>query len=148
MKTTLTIMALVAFFLVSSCEDKKQAENTTDIADTAKIDADGDENSFSKFRKALAALPARERIDVFNALSNEMKANLWKDRIQEAIPALKDGEQEVMRQLLGQITPAIYTDSGKAFAKELAAWENSALTAFENDSFKLYGIIVMLDDGA
>lgn len=148
MKTTLTIFALVAFFLVSSCEDKKQAQDTTVIADTTKIDADGNEKPFSKFRKALAALPGKDRINVFNALNNEMKADLWKDRIEEAIPALKEAEQEVMRQLLEQITPAIYTDSAKAFEKELAAWEKSALTAFENDSFKLYGIIVMLDERA
>ncbi|MBZ0098118.1 MAG: hypothetical protein K8F30_03490, partial [Taibaiella sp.] len=86
MKTTLTIFALVASFMVSSCEDKKQVQGTTVIADTTKIDADGNEKPFSKFRKALAALPDKDRINVFNALSNEMKADLWKDRIEEAIP--------------------------------------------------------------
>lgn len=159
MRTPKTIMHLLlciaaaVFFTCSSCTSKTEETpaTTTDSTTMVEMDDDGDsdenENPISEFREALAALPAKDRIQTFSGMSPEFKAAIWRNRLSDALNMdLTEEQKNVLLQAVENITEEAYTKEGEAkFNKFLAEFKPMAMKAFADDTVKLLTIVTKLD---
>ena len=156
-KIALTIIAAVAFsalLFTSSCESKNTEQATDTTADTVMdtttdtdMSMDDNGNSLTKFRKAMADLPLKDVITIFNGMTPELRAALWRNKLSDAMErGLNDEQKNVLGQMLENLSAESYTAEGSkkymAFYREL---EPGALKAFNNDSMKFFNIIGNLD---
>lgn len=158
MRTSKTIMQLLlcfaaaVFFTCSSCENKTEEQPATTV-DTAMVEMDDDgdtdenENPISEFREALAALPAKDRIQTFSGMSPEFKAAIWRNRLSDALKMdLTEEQKGVLLKLTEQITPETYTEKGRVkYTAFLVDFKPMAMAAFKDDTVKLLTIVTQLD---
>src|SRR5690606_3531685 len=92
-------------------------------------------------------LPRGEVVAIFNGMTPEFCATLWRNRLSDAMSMdLTDEQKNVLLMAVENITPEIYTPEGvekfEAFYKD---FKPKAMAAFANDTVKLLTIVTKLD---
>lgn len=151
MKALYSLLTILSLALIAiSCNDNNLDQESETATEAFIYDEDEGEYSspISKFRKGVASLPFKQRIQVFNALDNEMKAALWRDRLSEAMASRLSAEKKnAIEKAFSFITPELYaTNSLQVSNEQLGNWKNTTYSAFKNDTLTLIKYITLLDD--
>jgi hypothetical protein len=147
MKTIFNAILVIAVFfsLASTTGCAPNENNNAPKTDTTQTDR-GSIDPLTAFRVSFAKLPLGEQKSVFSAMSPELKAELWKNRLGEAAKTASDDEKTLLSAAMNEIKPAAYTTEGKKqFESFLKEWKTNAQKVF-SDPVRFTQLTTRLDD--
>lgn len=141
---------LTAFCLAlfSACIDNNEPKQEKTLVEGVVDKRNVEDKPFTSFRKSLAALPHEQCVAIYSCLTDTLKADIWKDRMEAATETGINGKkQDVLMELAGLITPEMFkSEHYDSLDQQVQEWLPRAYEAFEGDTGTVVRMLIYLDE--